>query len=48
MGGLDDLYQQLILDHYRNRRGRGRIDVVVVVVIVIGQRRGRTRGCHPC
>lgn len=25
MGGLDDLYQQLILDHYRNRRGRGRI-----------------------
>jgi nitrogen fixation protein NifU and related proteins len=26
MGGLDDLYQQLILDHYRNRRGRGRID----------------------
>ena len=26
MGGLDDLYQQLILDHYRNRRGRGRIE----------------------
>jgi len=26
MGGLDDLYQQLILDHYRNRRGLGRID----------------------
>jgi nitrogen fixation protein NifU and related proteins len=25
VGGLDDLYQQLILDHYRNRRGRGRI-----------------------
>ena len=26
MGGLDDLYQQLILDHYRNRRNRGRLD----------------------
>ncbi len=26
MGGLDDLYQQLILDHYRNRRGKGRIE----------------------
>jgi nitrogen fixation NifU-like protein len=26
MGGLDDLYQQLILDHYRNRRGSGRIE----------------------
>ena len=26
MGGLDDLYQQLIPDHYRNRRGRGRIE----------------------
>lgn len=26
MGGLEDLYQQLILDHYRNRRGRGRIE----------------------
>lgn len=25
MGGLDDLYQQLILDHYRNQRGAGRI-----------------------
>ena len=24
MGGLDDLYQQLILDHYRNRRMSGR------------------------
>lgn len=24
--GLEDLYQQLILDHYRNRRGRGRIE----------------------
>ena len=26
MGGLDDLYQQLILDHYRNRRNKGRLD----------------------
>lgn len=26
MGELDNLYQQLILDHYRNRRGRGRIE----------------------
>ncbi len=26
MSGLDDLYQQLILDHYRNRRGKGRIE----------------------
>lgn len=25
MGGLDDLYQQLILDHYRNPRGEGRL-----------------------
>lgn len=26
MGGLDDLYQQIILDHYRNRRGEGRLE----------------------
>lgn len=26
MGGLEDLYQQLILDHYRNRRGEGRLE----------------------
>jgi nitrogen fixation protein NifU and related proteins len=26
MGGLDDLYQQLILDHYRNRRNEGRLE----------------------
>lgn len=26
MGGLDDLYQQVILDHYKNRRNRGALD----------------------
>lgn len=26
MGGLDDLYQELILDHYRRRRNEGTID----------------------
>jgi nitrogen fixation NifU-like protein len=26
MGGLDDLYQELILDHYKNRRNRGTLD----------------------
>ena len=26
MGGLDDLYQQLILDHYRNPRNRGELE----------------------
>lgn len=26
MGGLDDLYQEVILDHYKNRRNRGTLD----------------------
>ncbi len=26
MGGLDDLYQEVILDHYKNRRHRGTLD----------------------
>ena len=26
MGGLDDLYQELILDHYRKRRNQGTLD----------------------
>ena len=26
MGGLDDLYQELILDHYKKRRNRGTLD----------------------
>ena len=26
MGGLDDLYQELILDHYRRKRGEGPLD----------------------
>ena len=26
MGGLDDLYQELILDHYRRKRGEGTLD----------------------
>ena len=32
MGGLDDLYQELILDHYRNRRNRGSLDAPSAVV----------------
>lgn len=32
MGGLEDLYQQLILDHYRNQRGAGRLDHPSVAV----------------
>lgn len=32
MGGLDDLYQELILDHYRNRRNRGALDAPSAVV----------------
>ncbi len=32
MSGLDDLYQQLILDHYRNRRNEGRLDDPTVTV----------------
>jgi nitrogen fixation NifU-like protein len=26
VGGLDDLYQEVILDHYKNRRHRGSVD----------------------
>lgn len=32
MGGLDDLYQQLILDHYRSRRNHGVLDAPTVTV----------------
>lgn len=32
MGGLDNLYQEVILDHYRNRRHRGEIDGATVTV----------------
>lgn len=32
MGGLDDLYQELILDHYRKRRGEGTLDEPSVAV----------------
>lgn len=32
MGGLDDLYQELILDHYRRRRGQGTLDDPTVAV----------------
>jgi nitrogen fixation protein NifU and related proteins len=32
MGGLDDLYQELILDHYRRRRGEGTLDRPSVAV----------------
>ncbi len=32
MGGLDDLYQELILDHYKNRRNRGTLDAPSAVV----------------
>lgn len=32
MGGLDDLYQQLILDHYRSRRNEGTLDAPTVAV----------------
>ncbi len=32
MGGLDDLYQELILDHYRNRRNAGQLDDPTVAV----------------
>jgi nitrogen fixation NifU-like protein len=30
--GLEDLYQELILDHYRNRRGEGHLDDPTVSV----------------
>ena len=32
MGGLDDLYQELILDHYKKRRNRGTLDAPSVAV----------------
>lgn len=32
MGGLDDLYQELILDHYRRRRNEGSLDAPTVSV----------------
>ena len=32
MGGLDDLYQDLILDHYRRKRGEGSLDNPTVAV----------------
>jgi nitrogen fixation protein NifU and related proteins len=32
MGGIDDLYQEIILDHYRNRRGRGELEDPSVAV----------------
>lgn len=32
MGGIDDLYQELILDHYRRRRNEGTLDDPTVAV----------------
>lgn len=32
MGGLEQLYQEVILDHYRNRRHRGTIDGATATV----------------
>lgn len=32
MAGVDDLYRELILEHYRSPRGRGAIDPVTVAV----------------
>jgi nitrogen fixation NifU-like protein len=32
MGGLDDLYQELILDHYKNRRNRGSLAAPSIAV----------------
>lgn len=32
MGGLDDLYQELILDHYRRKRGEGSLESPSVAV----------------
>lgn len=32
MGGLDDLYQELILDHYRRKRGAGTLEDPSVAV----------------
>jgi nitrogen fixation protein NifU and related proteins len=32
VGGLDDLYQELILDHYRRKRGEGSLESPTVAV----------------
>ncbi len=32
MGGLDDLYQELILDHYKKRSNRGTLDAPSIAV----------------
>jgi len=32
VGGIDDLYQELILDHYRRRRGEGSLESPTVAV----------------
>jgi nitrogen fixation NifU-like protein len=32
LGGLDDLYQELILDHYKKRRNRGTLDAPTIAV----------------
>ena len=32
MGGIDDLYQEVILDHYRRKRGEGSLDNPSVAV----------------
>ncbi len=32
MGGLDDLYQELILDHYKKRNNRGTLDAPSIAV----------------
>ena len=32
MGGLDDLYQEVILNHYKNRRNRGTLDGPTIAV----------------
>ncbi len=32
MGGLDNLYQEIILDHYRRRRNRGEIEAATTTV----------------
>lgn len=32
MGGLDDLYQEVILNHYKNRRNRGTLDAPTIAV----------------
>jgi nitrogen fixation protein NifU and related proteins len=32
MGGIDDLYQEVILNHYKNRRNRGTLDAPTIAV----------------